>query len=1016
MQRIFKWFRWQVLFLTAVAIFFGSNTLMAQRVTISGTVTDSNGGALPGVNIIVKGTTTGVSSDTDGKYTIVVPDQNSILLFQFVGYGNIEIPVAGKSVINAVLNEQVTSLDEVVVTALGIRSEKKALGYATAEVGADEIAAVKSTNFVNSLNGKVTGVQISNTSSQQGSGTRIVIRGGSSITGNNQPLFVVNGVPFDAANGGQSSGLSDIDPNTIENVSILKGAAASALYGSNAANGVVLITTKTGSFNSAPRVTFSHTSSFDKIWEIPLQKTWSQGYYTGGQYTYAEGASTSWGARISDVPGVDYYDRWQVFKTGYTMENSFNVSGGNNQASYFVAVSDYNNNGILDKLGFKRTSITGNTTFKFTEKLTVTTNFTFSKQTGDRLFEDISNSAFMNTLMAAPPTWNPYPIYDENGVLRLYRSGGRNPYLFTLNNSGRTIGRNRTLGNMTVEYKILPTLTFRSVSGVSATNYKYEDYFNKGGYQVQNGYYVANTSFSRDIESTNMLTYDQRFDDFTVTAFVGHNIVDSYWEGLSFNGDGLILPGVYNAANTSSYTADAWKGQLRSWSLFGEARLSYRSIIYYTVSGRNDWSSTLNNNFFYPSHSLGFIFSELIADNSVLTYGKLRASYAKVGRATDAYRTNITLDQAGGRGVTWPFNSMGSYLPSSTYPNPSLVNEFKSEFELGLDLRFLQNRVGLDLSYYNNWSNNQIVWQDLLTSTGYTGGYINLGHLKHNGIEVGINATPVKTSNFSWDVIANWSKDNSMVDKLGEYNDPVDVGSSGTAIVGQPYPVFYGTGFLRDDQGRLVLDDRDPASTGYGRPMSDDNGSKILGKMAPDWIGSLRNTLTYKSVSLTAQIDVQKGGLVYSQNDHYLTYYGMAKHQENRPEDDMYTFDGVMGHWDPVTKQVVVSSETPVPTRYSLYYQNVCQWVDEDNLMPKDFIRLREINLSWDLPESIIGNTFIKGLKVSFSGRNLWRKFNKDFTDIDPEINTNGIDNGNGYVTYSFPSLKTYSFTLNATF
>ncbi|MBE0677107.1 MAG: SusC/RagA family TonB-linked outer membrane protein [Bacteroidales bacterium] len=1010
-----KMSRWPLILLVVIAMILGPQELMAQRITVSGTVTDTQGVPLPGVGILIKGTTTGVTTDMTGKYTITAPGSESVLIFQFIGYATVEEPVQGRSTINMTLEEQVRALDEVVVTALGIRSEKKALGYAMTEVSSDDIVAVKSSNFVNSLNGKIAGVQISSPSSQQGSGTRIVIRGGSSITGNNQPLFVVNGVPFDAANGGQSSGLADIDPNSIETVSVLKGAAASALYGSNAANGVILITTKSGSFNSAPRVTFSHTSSFDKIWEIPLQETWAQGSIVGGVPTYNSTASTSWGPRIADTPGLEYYDRWQVFKTGYTMENSFNVTGGTNQTSYFVAVSDYNNDGILSKLGFKRTSLTGNTTFRFTEKLSVSTNFTYTKQTGNRLFESIDNSAFMNTLMAAPANWNPYPIYDENGVLRLFRSGGRNPYLFTLNNSGRTIARNRTLGNIIVEYKILPSLTFRSVSGVSTTNYKYEDYFNKGGYQIQNGYFSASTSFSRDIESTNLLTFNKAFSDFDVTVMAGQNIVDNYWEGMSFDGEGLVLPGVYNAANVSSYTADTYKGQYRSWSVFGEARIAYKSMLYYTFTERHDRVSSLSNFFFYPSHSLGFIFSELV-DLPALTFGKLRASYAKVGSPAGAYATNIVLAGAGGFGVTWPFNSMASYLPSSTFPNPDLTNEFKNEVEIGADLRFFNNRLGLDIAYYNNWSTNQIVWQSLLASTGFTGGNINIGNIEHNGIELGISGTPVKTPNFTWDVILNWSKDNSNVVKLGEYDEPVSVGSSGTAIVGQPYPVFYGTGFLRDDQGRLVLDDRNPASSAYGRPMVDGRGSKILGKMAPDWVGSFRNTVSYKSLSLIAQFDFQKGGLVYSQNDHYLTYYGMAKHQEDRPEDDMITFDGVMGHYDAATQQVVISSETPVPTRYSLYFQNVCQQVDEENLMPKDYIKLRELILSYEVPASILGKTPVKGLRIAFSGRNLWNRFHKDFYDIDPEINTNGIDNGNGYVTYSFPSLKTYSFTLNATF
>ncbi len=986
---------------------------MAQTV-VRGTVTsaEEGGGPIPGVSVVVEGTTIGTTTDTNGQYTLTVENLNVTLIFRFIGFIEQRVPVNGRSVVDIALQPSLEEVGEVVVTALGIRTDKKALGYSTAEVSSDEIEKVKSTDFVQALSGKVAGVQINTVSSFQGSGSRIVIRGGSSITGGNQPLFVVNGVPFDIANDNESTGLADIDPATIENISILKGAAASALYGSQAANGVVLITTKSGSFNTAPRVSFSHTSSFDRIWEIPLQEEWAQGYYTGGEYTYSTTGSTSWGTRIDETPGAEYYDRWQLFKTGYTAVNSFSVTGGSNIASYFVAVSNNSNNGILEHLGYSRTSVTGNTSFRVTDKLTVSPSFTYSKQKNKRLFESIDNSAFMNTMLAAPPTWNPYPIYDEDGNLRLYRGGGRNPYLFTLHNSLTTIERNRTLANLMVEWEIFPFLKFRSVSGASTSQYRYEDYFNKGGLQIQQGDYGLRNTFSRDLESTNILTYEQTFGDFSVTVFGGHNIVDNYWEGMSINGEGLVLPNVYNVANLAGYSADGWNGRMRSWSLFGEARVAYKSMLYYTVTGRNDWSSTLKDDFFYPSHSLGFIFTELLADNSVLTYGKLRASYAKVGRATGAYVTNVTLDQAGGNGIIWPFMGMASYLPSDTYPNPDLVNEFKSEVEVGVDLRFFQGRLGFDIAYYNNWSTNQIVWQSLLNSTGFSGGNINIGEIRHNGIELNITGTPVKTTNFSWDIIANWAKDNSEVVKLGEYDEPVYVGGSAYAVVGESYPVMYGTAWLRDDQGRLVLSDS--PGTINGRPLSDDRGSQVLGNAAPDWTGGVRNIFTYKGLSLTAQVDFQKGGLIYSQNDHYLTWYGMAKHQEDRPDDDMITFDGVMGHLD--GNNIVITSQTPVPTRYSLYYQNVCQWVTEDNLMPKDYIKLRELILSYELPESLIGRTFVKGVNISFAGRNLWRKFHKDYYDPDPEIITGNISNGNSYTTYSFPSLKTYSFTVNVTF
>lgn len=994
-------------------------SMLAQTVQVRGTVTGADDGlGIPGVMITVKGTTVGVMTDSEGRYVLNVPSGSTTLIFSYVGMKKTERDIDGKSVIDVIMTSDTQLMGEIVVTALGIKSDKKALGYSTAQVDASEISAVKANNFVSALNGKVAGVQISTVSSQPGSGTRIIIRGGSSITGNNQPLFVVNGVPFDAANGGQSSGLADIDPNSIESLSILKGAAASALYGSSAANGVVLITLKSGSFDSKPLVTISHSSSFDKIFEIPLQKTWAQGYWGGTDWVYIDGetskTSTSFGPRIADIPGAKYYDRWAVFNTGYTAENNVNVTGGTSQASYYVSFGNLNNQGVLDPMKFKRNTINANTSFKFTPKLTVSSNVMYSKQGGSRLTEDVSNSSFMNTLLASPNTWNPYPMLDENGNLRLFRSGGRDPYLWVLNSSGREFQRDRLAGTVTLEYVILPSLKFRSVTGISTTSSNNNDHFNKGGIQVVEGWYNTSESFSRDFESTEMLTYDQKFGDFSVTAMVGHNIVENNWRGSTFTGTGLIIPSLYNTSNVAGYSASAYQGTYRAFSFFGEGRVGYKSMLYYTVTGRSDWVSSIANNFFYPSHSLGFVFSELLANKDVLSFGKIRASYAKVGAPASAYVTNTVLETAGGLGVKWPFNGQMSYLEPSTYPNPLLTNEFKNEIELGTELKFYQDRLGVDVAYYHNWSKNQIIWEQLLSSTGYTGGYINIGGITHKGLEISLYGTPVQTTNFTWDIVANWSKDNSMVDKLGANDEPIDVGSSGTAIVGQSFPVIYGVGFLRDDQGRLVLDDH--AGSGLGRPQADNRSNLILGKISPDWIGSLRNTFKYKGISLVAQIDFQKGGLMFSQDDHYLTYYGMTKHQENRPDDNMITFDGVMGHYDASTGQIVITSETPVPTSYSLYYQTVCQLVTEDNLMPKDFIKLRELLVSYDLPKTVSSKMFMKDLTVSFAGRNLWRKFKKGFEGPDTEINTNGIDNGNAYFTYSFPAIKTYTFTLTATF
>lgn len=1001
----------------------------AQTRQIQGTVTSAeDGSGVPGVMIQVKGTTLGVMTDSEGKYTLAVPAGSNTLIFSFVGMKKVEVEIAGRNTVNVVMESDTQVMDEIVVTALGIRSEKKALGYSTSEVKSDELTATKTNNFATALGGKVAGLNISTTSSQAGSGTRIVLRGGSSITGTNEPLFVVNGVPFDADNNGSSSGLADIDPNAIESLSVLKGAAASALYGSRAANGVILITLKSGVADSKPTIAFKHTSSFDKIYEIPLQKTWAQGTFSTStlDWVYINGdtqyTSSSWGPRISDLDGVDYYDRWQVFRTGYTMDNTVSVTGGTDKATYFVSYSNTSNDGVVGPLGYKRNSVNANTSFKVNSRLTVSSNVMYSNQDIDRMQEGNANYTFMNTLLASPPSWNPYPIYREDGSLRLFRGAGRDPYLYSLQSTGTNIQRDRFVGSATVEYKITDHINFRSVTGISTNLAVSQTHKNKGGIVETQGLYNRSKTSNKDFESTEMVTYENTFGDFTVNVMAGHNIVQTFEDRFSYEGTGLVVPNIYNTGNVTTYEASAGNTMFRSWSLLGEARIGYKSMLYYTVTGRNDWASSIRNAYFYPSHSLGFVFSELMKDVRFLDFGKVRLSYAKVGGPANPYATNVILEQAGSQswlGHTWPFDGRNSYLPSSTFPNPDLSNEFKSEVEGGLEMKFFENRLGIDLAVYNNWSTNQILWQQLLNSTGYSGGWINIGGITHKGIELGVTATPVQTKDFAWDLSVTWSMDKSRVEDLGETDEPIDLGSSGFAIVGQPYPVIYGEAFLRDDDGNLVLNDQGDTGTGrtiYGRPMIDPRGRKILGKIEPDWVSSIRSSLSYKSFSLMAQLDVQKGGLVVNFDEHYLSYYGMSPLQENRPEDNRIVLEGVMGHYDYATQQVVVSN--PVNTEwtyYSSYYQSVCQSTDEENIQPRDFIKLREVSLTYRMPSKVSESLHLKGLDLSLSGRNLWRKFKDTFSGPDVETNTNGISNGNAWFNYSFPSMRTYTVTLNIT-
>lgn len=1016
-QRTFSYLRLRLLLLSIFIL--GAQTGFAQNIPVTGKVTDAGGLPLIGVNILVKGTTTGTTTGMDGTYKISVPDRNSVLVFRYIGYTEFETAVNDRSEINVVLQESTDYIDEVVVTALGIKAERKALGYATGEVTGDALLTAKTSNFANSLAGKVAGVQVTQSSGQHGGGTRMIIRGGSSITGNNQPLVIVDGVQYNTSNYLQSTGFSDIDPAAIESVSILKGAAASALYGSNAANGVILITTKAGALNSPLKVNVRHSSSFENVIEVPLQKTWAQGIAVDGVYTYNETVRYSWGPRISDLPGVEYFDRWEIFKTGYTSETSVDLSGGNERAGYFMSYSNYDNNGVLDPQSFQRNIITGNAKYKFSERLTMSTMFSYTRSEQNRIREGYRS--MFDYFLNMPNSWNPYPVYDEDGKLRAFR-GGRDPYLWTLENELRIINRDRFFSNISIDYQILPSLTFRSVSGINTLNFAWEDQKNRDGIRNPAGWYNSIQRFSRDMESTNMLTYENRFGDFSVTALFGHNIQSQSWSQSDFKGSGLAVPGVYNKANVSSYTADYSTWDYRIWSLFGEARIGYKSMIYYSLSGRNDWTSTLADDYFYPSHNVSFVFSELLGNKAVLSFGKLRASYAKVGAPATPYITNTVMKLPGAEGVSWPFQGQTSYVSSNNYPNPNLVNELKTELEVGTELRFFQNRLGVDLSLYKMWSNNQILWQSLLNSSGYTGGYINIGEIEHKGIELMLQGKPVQTSNFVWDLAVNWSLDRSMVIKLGYDDRPISVGSGywegARAVVGYPYPIQWGRGYLTDDQGRMVLDDREPGTAGYGRPIREPN-RRNLGLVEPDWIASVMNRLQYKGLSLFAQLDIKKGGYLFNEDTDYHQF-GMGPLQEDRPENDMTTFDGVMGHLDS-DGNIVISSETPVPTSYSGFF---ALWYDTeiDNIQPAGYVKLREVTLQFELPAAWYSRTFIKGMAVSVSGRNLWRKFGEGYTGSDPEnVATDAdewyhVDNNSAKQSFIFPGTKQYTFGINVTF
>ncbi|MCT4590874.1 MAG: SusC/RagA family TonB-linked outer membrane protein [Carboxylicivirga sp.] len=1033
----------KVLIALSLMVMF-SFSLLAQTTNVTGMVTDANDGSpIPGVSVFVKGTTIGTVTNAEGKYSLGVPNDAQTIVFSFVGMTTKEIAYTGQSTLDAVLEGDAVDVGEVVVTALGIKREKKALGYAVTEMNTDELIKSREANIVNAMAGKVAGVQITSSSGQAGSSSRIVIRGNSSINYNNQPLFVIDGIPFEnnessiksslSYGGGTNSGI-DIDPNNIETMTVLKGASASALYGSRAANGVVIITTKSGQKGDNLTVNVSHTTSLDKIIETPLQNTWAQGWYeindgSDATFTYADGdnikTSWSWGPRIDDTPEAKRYNRWDVFETGVTNETNVSLNGGGKKATYFASFSNLDQDGTLSPIEFNRRNLLAKFTIDLTEKLRVSTSVNYINTQTHRLMEGNDPAAFMNSFLGSPLTWNMYPATYEDGSQRVYRSGGRNNYVWLMDNSGNPSERNRFLNTFDVSYKFNDKLSFVGRIGQDFYKSQEEFYVNQGatgGHSVGT-YNVYNRTFS-NLNTDLMLNYSTELsDDLNLDAMLGMNITDNEIKENGINGKQYIVPDFYNINNCMSQLPWSTNYQKRSVSWYTSLTASYKNFLYYTFTGRMDKSSTLpkdNNQFFYMSNSLGLVFSELMEDKSVLSYGKLRVSYASVGNDAPAYST-VTgkvvpepYDPYRGY-IQYPFNGVGGFIESSLQGNNELKPEMTDEFEIGLEAKFFNDRLGVDAAYYNKVSKDQIVRAPIDNSTGFDSRMINIGKMTNKGVELMLYGTPVKTGDFSWDVTLNWSKNDNVVDKIADGVSSIQLngftGEGPYIVEGQPYGVLWGTKVARDNQWRKVVNEES------GRWLVDETRPGVVGDVNPNWIGGIRNTLNYKGFSVSAFIDIKNGGQVFNLDEHYLMYYGMSTLTEDRPQSMQVVLDGPTGSLDSDGNVVLTGEQNSEAIDYGAHYRNHVSNITEEMVQKTDFIKLREVSLSYNFPQSILSRTnFIKGCNISLTGRNLWIKKDDSFTGADPEGSLSGSGNGQGIINYMMPSTKTFTASIKLTF
>ncbi|MEK6477823.1 SusC/RagA family TonB-linked outer membrane protein [Catalinimonas sp. 4WD22] len=1055
---------------------------MAQR-QITGRIIDSeDNGPLPGVNVLVKGTTTGTVSDIDGNYSISVSGDNAILTFSSIGYSTQEITVGNQSTINVQMAADVQSLQEVVVTALGVEREKKALGYSITEVDGSNLTEAREINVANALAGRVAGVNVSNIASGPAGSTRVIIRGNKSLQGNNQPLYVVDGVPMDNSGFGQAGiwggrdegdGMSSINPDDIASISVLKGASAAALYGARAANGVINIVTKKGSARKGIGIEFNSNFVFEQYNDQrDFQREYGQGGYAASdpndpespriavaprtqQEAYSWGTS-SWGPRLGSVansihfdgvtrPYTDAGDNWErYFQTGYTLTNTISFTGGSETQNFRLSISDLRNESIVPNSGFNRQNVTLATNSKFGERLTLTSRILYSHEYANNrpyLSDSPANGILSMYYIPAninvrdyygdpekpgaiPPTADPasLSIWGKS-VGEEYQQANnnwhQNPYwtAYQFNNDD---WRDRLLPSATLRYDVLDFLWVQARVGMDWYTRRETDLVPQGtGYQ-RGGSLTEAEDRVREINMEWMMGFDKEFGKFNVNAFVGANRMRRSSERIAASGNGFNVP--FFEAITNTVTQNFGYGFSESGinSLFGSAELSYDGILFLTGTVRNDWFSVLNpenNSILYPSISGSFVFSDALDElPNWLSFGKVRASWAQVGNVTvGPYNTLLTysLKQAHLGYTMASFSSAGGQ--NGSIPNPGLLPLTSTEYEIGMDVRFLDNRLGLDFTYYNQRTTDDILNATISRASGFGSTVVNVGELENKGIEFLLTGTPIQGP-LTWDVSLNFAKNNNKVISLIEGNDELIVEEPRTRtvfvkhIVGQPFGVLTGLVQKRSPDGQLVFDPNN------GAPIQSD-GYEIIGNGVPDFTGGINNSFTFKNFNLSALIDFKMGGDIYSGTNVRMTQAGLHKQTIlGREGQEAITVTGVAQNGttesgDPIYEPF---TRTLTPNEAQNYWNQMGNRVQDHFVYDASFAKLRQLTFGYNFPASMLENMPFRSLSLSFVARNLAILY-KNTENIDPE-STYSNSNGQGLDYFGMPRTRSYGFNLRVAF
>jgi TonB-linked SusC/RagA family outer membrane protein len=1036
------------------------NLAWGQERTVSGSVTSSEDGSpLPGVNVVVKGTATGTVTDANGAYRLSAPGLDGVLVFSFIGLTTQEVEIGQRTVVNVQLTQDVTQLGEVVVTAQGYVRETRTIGYSATQVDNDEATKGRTNDLMTSLQGKVAGLTISQNSGSPGASSRVVLRGYSSITGSNQPLYIVDGVPINNASNvnvfnpvndnfnntiDYGNRANDIAPDDIESISILKSAAATALYGSRAANGAIVITTKRGKAGESPRVDFITSATFNRPLKLPeLQNEFGQGW---SSYHLLE-ENGSWGPRLDGVvrPWGNVVDNSQKIKpftaqpdnlkdfyeTGYNLNNSLTISGGKDLATYYFNYGNVSADGFIpgniDQLN--RHNITLRGTLKG-KKLTsdVSINFVHKEVSAVASGQGGNAPTMFQEIIQVPRDLSIVDFKDYNdkfnNIDNFHTRYAQNPY-FSIGENGNEFTENRVYGKLSFTYNFTDwlNLTYRlgaDVASASVTEWTAVTTPTPGSPNetvtptpgtVNEGKLTA-TEFDHSFLLNSYLNLSESF---ALNLLGGLNVNERYTSNLTTQVTGLDIPGFYHISNSSGAPIIGDATTLRRLiGLYAQGELSYKDFWYVTATVRNDWSSTLPENsrsFIYPAFNTSFIFTEALGlENNILNFGKLRVSWGQTGNDAAPYLVQSTLvtgDIYNYFGtLKFPFNGVNAFEVGNRIGNSNLQPEISTEFEFGGDFKLLNNKIGIGVSFYDKRTEGQIFAVPVASTSGYTGQTANVGLVQNKGIELFVTLTPIQTTDFRWDLGINYTKNQNKILELPEQLEGVVLFDNYSVdfklTQGRPIGDLYAFDYVKDPLGRTVVN-------ANGLPIGSTNKT-FVGNVNPNFIAGLNTTLSYRNLTLSATADYRDGGKFWSYTKRLTMFVGndpIELYNDRRPfiepNSSIPDGDGYRENDIPVDMADIAN----------YWNDNFNPAIERRHILDRTYFKLREVVLTYTVPASIVTKTPFSNISASLVGRNLWLWTPAENGMVDPEATQFGNDLAGEFGEFAAgPSARSFGFSL----